>query len=141
MEVTEKKHMTKVITPQDWKEIEQRLKDFYHQVKLICDGYEVTLMLQRLDQFRNAIAVYVNGKFEGKWLIEDCEERRRFLCPKTKNYYSRKEMATFKKISKKMFNEIQAKNKFVYYEPYWTSFRALKSHLVKNNEQIELVIA
>ncbi len=141
MEATEKQPVTRAVTAQDWKEIEKRLTSFFDQVKLICDGYELTLMLRPIKQFKNAITVYVNGKIEGRWFVEECEERRRFLCPKSKSFYSKKDMADFKKISKRIFKEMQAKNKYVYYEPYWTSFRALKSHLIKNNTSIELVVA
>lgn len=137
---TEKPRVTRAITAQDWKEIEHKLKGFYDPVKLICDGYELTLLLQRNGQFKNIIAAYVNGKIDGKWFLEECEERRRFFRPRSKSFYSKKDMADFKKISKKIFKEMQAKNKYVYHEPYWTSFRALKGHLIKNNESIELVI-
>ncbi|MGC5328932.1 hypothetical protein [Brevibacillus sp. SYSU BS000544] len=139
MDQTEQQKVTRAITPEDWKDIEQRMQGFFDRVKLVCDGYELTLALKRIGQFKNAIAVYVNGKIEGRWFVEDCEERRRFLCPRTKSFYSRKDMADFKKISKRIFKEMQAKNKYVYYDPYWTSFRALKSHLIKNNKVIELV--
>ncbi|MDR9503391.1 hypothetical protein RI662_03625 [Brevibacillus agri] len=141
METTETLRVTRAVSAQDWKDIEQRLKGFYDSVKLICDGYELTLVLQRIGQFHNAIAVYIDGKIDGKWMIEDCEQRRRFYCPKSKSFYSKKDMAEFKKISKRIFKEMQAKNKYVYYEPYWTSFRSLKNHLIKNNESIELVVA
>ncbi|EES73465.1 hypothetical protein POTG_01760 [Paenibacillus sp. oral taxon 786 str. D14] len=140
METAEKQRVTRAVSAQDWKDIERRLKGFYDPVKLVCDGYELTLILQRTGQFTNAIAVYINGKIDGKWLIEDCEERRRFFCPKSRSFYSRKDMANIKKISKRMFREMQAKNKYVYYEPFWTSFRSLKNHLIKNNKSIELVV-
>ncbi|EJL38961.1 hypothetical protein PMI08_05245 [Brevibacillus sp. CF112] len=141
METTKTQRVTRAVSAQDWKDIEQSLKELYRSVKLICDGYELTLVLQRIGQFRNAIAVYIDGKINGKWMIEDCEQRRRFYCPKSKSFYSKKDMADFKKISKRIFKEVQAKNKYVYYEPYWTSFRSLKNHLIKNNKSIELVVA
>ncbi len=141
MEMTETLRVTRAVSAQDWKDIEQRLKELYRSVKLVCDGYELTLVLQRIGQFHNAITVYIDGKIDGRWMIEDCEQRRRFYCPKSKSFYSKKDMADIKKISKRMFKEMQAKNKFVYYAPYWTSFRSLKSHLIKNNESIELVVA
>jgi hypothetical protein len=131
------KPVTRAITPQDWKIIEQRLKSFYDPVELLCDGYALTLVLRRYDSFRNVIAVYVNGVVEGKWLIEDCEERRRFFCPRTKNLLTSKEKAALKKLSKRMLKQMEARSKFTYYEPYWSSFRALKSHLIKHNNVIE----
>lgn len=132
--------VTRPITPEDWKRIDKKLCSFFERVELVCDGYKLTLALERTGQFTNAITVYINGQVEGKWLIEDCEERRRFFCPKSKGFYSRKAMAAFKKASKRVFKEMQAKNKYTYYEPHWTSFRSLKSHLIKHNKVIEIVV-
>lgn len=139
-EVAESKRVTRAITAQDWKDIERKLNGFYDRVRLVCDGYELSLVLRRYNQFRNVIAIYVNGVVEGKWYLEDCEERRRFFCPKTKNLLSRKEKAGLKKVSKRLLKQMEAKSKYTYYEPYWSSFRALKSHLIKHNKVIELVV-
>lgn len=127
------------VTAQDWKEIEQKLTGFYTSVKLICDGYVLTLSLVRIDAFKNAIRIYVNGVFEGRWIVEDCEERRRFLCPKTRDFYSKKEKASFGKVSKKLAKEFSLDSKYTYYDYKWKSFRSLKSHLIKYNKLIELV--
>ncbi|MCY7558237.1 MULTISPECIES: hypothetical protein [Paenibacillus] len=139
-ETTQGERINRPITPQDWKDIEKKLHDFYDRVELICDGYYVSLVLRRYGQFRNVIAVYVNGVIEGKWWIEDCEERRRFFCPRTKDMMTKKDKADLKKISKKMLKEMEAKSKYTHYEPYWSSFRLLKSHLIKNNKVIEMVV-
>lgn len=130
---------TRAVNSEDWKDIEEKLKGIYCPVKLICDGYELTLVLERYNQYRNVISIYVNGVRKGEWHFNDCEERRRFFCPRTKSIYSPKQMAQFKKISKKIWKEMEAKNKYIYYQAYWTSFRALKTHLIKNNQVIELV--
>jgi hypothetical protein len=137
----EKQQVTRAVSSQDWKDIDKKLNHFYGQVKLICDGYEVTFMLQRRNQFHNVISLYVNGEIQGKWYIEDCEERRRFFRPRTKAFYSKKEIANFRKISKKLGKEMAAKNEYTYYESHWTSFRSLKSHLMKHNKVIHLVVS
>lgn len=90
------------VTPQEWKEVEESLNSFYSTVELRCDGYEVTLALRRIDQFKNAIFVYVNGVIKGEWLIEDCEERRRFLRPVKRSLLSQKQKAALKRISKRL---------------------------------------
>lgn len=140
MQEVESKVTTRAITAQDWKDIERELKSLYSQVKLVCDGYSITVCLEQISQLKNAIAVYVNGKINLKWLFEDCEERRRFYCQKSRSVYSKKDLAAFKKISKKIFKEMQAK-KIIYYDTHWTSFRSLKAHLIKQNKVIELVVA
>ncbi|OAB36488.1 hypothetical protein PMSM_07275 [Paenibacillus macquariensis subsp. macquariensis] len=133
------KPTTSSVTSQDWKDIEQKLMGLYNRAILICDGYELSIVLERRDQFKNVIRIYVNGAIEGKWYMADCEERRRFFCPRTKNLYSKKELSVWKKISKKEYANRIAK-KYYYYEPCWLSFRSLKSHLIKNNKNIEIVL-
>lgn len=130
------------MTPQDWKEVEERLNLFSAIVKLRCDGYEVTLVLKRISQFKNAIMVYVNGEIRGSWLAEDCEERRRFYRPRVKSLYSQKQKAALRKVSKKLRKKFGLPNpeaKYTFYDFYWTSFKALKCHLIKHNKSIERV--
>lgn len=130
------------MTSQDWKEVEECLKSFYSSVQLNCDGYEITLRLERIDQFKNVIVVYVNGEWKGKWSIEDCEERRRFFRPVKKSTFSQKQKAALKKMSKRLrqkYGYPDPDASYTYYAPYWTSFRALKSHLIKKNSTIKLI--
>jgi hypothetical protein len=130
------------LTKEDWKTVEDNLKLFYTLVKLKCDGYNITLRLERLTQFKNGIAIYVNGKFEGKWLIEDCEERRRFLRSVNMFLYTQKQRANMKKISKGLRKKCGLPDPDVrstYWTYYWNSFQSLKRHLIKNNTTIELL--
>ena len=62
------------MTAEDWKTVDKALKSvLLPGVKLLIDGYEVTLTLCQKSQFKNAIAIWINGSFKGKWLAEDCE--------------------------------------------------------------------
>jgi len=128
------------VSPQDWKEVEERLKSFYLTTELRCDGWKITLILQSISQFKNAIVVYVNGVVKGEWIVKDCEERRRFLCPVKRSLYSQKQKAALRKIPKKIRREhglYDPDAQYVRYSYYWTSFKALKSHLIKHNRDIE----
>lgn len=124
---------------QDWNEVEEKLKILFNPVKLAIDGFEVTLVLVRTSQFENSILPYINGILKGEWLVNDCEERRRFYRPVSRSIYSKKEKAAMKKLSKRAQKEmnINPDKKYTYYSPYWSSFRSLKSHLIKNNNVIE----
>lgn len=129
-----------MVTPEEWKGIEEKLKSFYYTVKLKCDGYEVALMLKRIGQFKNAILVYVNGKVEGKWLMEECEESRRFYRKVTRSAMSQKQKKALAKLPKRLQKELALQNvKFSYYCEYWTSFNSLKRQLVRENKSIELL--
>lgn len=130
------------MTPEDWKEVKERLEDFYSTVKLKCDGYEVILLLGRISQMENAILIYINGEVKGKWLINDCEERRRFMRPVKKSVFSQKQRTQMKTISKKLRQKYGLPDpnaSITAYYPYWTSFNSLKRHLIKHNDSIELV--
>ncbi|TEB10659.1 hypothetical protein [Pelotomaculum propionicicum] len=130
------------MNPQEWKEVEKSLENFWSPVSLKCDGYEVTFVLRRISQMKNGIVVFVNGVFELRWLLEDCEERRRFLCPMEIYVYSKKQREGLKKFSKKLRKSVglpDPDTKHTYYRFYWTSFISLKKHLIKNNKSIELV--
>lgn len=127
------------MTNNEWKQVEDDLKSPYKFVKLLCDGYELTLCLQRISVYKNVIAFYVNGVFKGEWLAKDCEERKRFFRKGHKSILTAKEKAEFKKLSKK--KQAEWRERFFYdtYTPYWTSFRSLKKHLIENNKVIELI--
>lgn len=130
------------MTSQDWKEAEERLKSFWSPVRLKCDGYDITLRLERLDQFKNGILVCVNGEIRGEWLSKDCEERRRFMRPVKKSVWTQKQKASLKKISKRLRQKtglFDPDAKLTFYYLHWTSFKALKSHLIKHNSNIEMV--
>lgn len=132
---------TRPITGQDWKRIEEKLKSFYSPVELHCDGYKITLVLDRISVFQNAIYLYIDGKIKAEWL-KDCEERRRFYRAETKSVLTAKDIRELKKISrsKKYLQHMKERSSYKVYHWHWTSFRALKCHLVKNNKSIEIVI-
>ena len=126
------------MTKEEWKRIENKLKSFYDFVKLKCDNYEITLVLQRISQYQNAIAVYVDGKIKSEWLKE-CEISERFYMKRSKALYTRKEKMTKKEIALLKKVGIDYDKKFYYYQPYWKSFNSLRSHLIKNNSNIVLI--
>lgn len=129
------------MTKEQWKEAENALKSLFNYVKLKIDGYEVSLHLERIDTYKNGITVYINGKFDGNWLFQECEERRRFCRKIEKSMVTSKQKAEFKKLPKKLQKEYQEfyNRKYEYYNFYWTSFNTLKRHLIKENENIELI--
>jgi hypothetical protein len=130
------------MTPQDWKEVEERLQSFYDIVELNCDGYIVSLILKRITAYRNAIMIYVNGAFEGRWLAEDCEERRRFIQARQRYFHSQKERDLLKKYLERWCKDsklLDPDAKYTYYSSCWTSFGALKRHLIQNNKEIKLI--
>lgn len=130
------------MTTEEWKKVDKALKSVFSPgATLLIDGYKVTFALMQKSQFTNAITVYINGEFKLKWLTEDCEERRRFLCCKRKTIIKEKDYKIHGIRSKKARQELADKYSYNEYYPYWCNFAKLKKHLIQNNENIELVNA
>lgn len=131
------------MTKEEWKKVEENLQIISSIVKLDCDGYEVTLSLQQISQFKNGIVVYVNGVFKGKWLIDDCEERKRFLPCKTKTLVKEKDIKAMGssdfRMTKKRVKEFKDKYSYYVYSNTWTSFREMKKHFEQNNQSIKII--
>lgn len=127
------------MTKAEWDHVADSLTKQFSPVGLICDGYHLCLCLERCGM-RLVIAFYVNGVNKGAWVSDDCEERRRFLRPVKKSAWSAKNRATIKKMSKRMLKSLNVDptETFTVHYPWWTSFKALKAHLVKHNASIEL---
>lgn len=122
------------MTPEDWKYMDEQLRTLFGSVALQCDGYEVSFRLQQFGQFKNAIFFWVNGAFRGEWLNKDCEERRRFCRASTKHLFSEKERKQLKRCGSENWDKA-----YTQYHWDWTSFRALKRHLIANNKSITLI--
>lgn len=127
------------MTAEDWKYVEQQLSGVFGLVKFKIDEYEVTVIREHIKN-RLINMVYVKGEFHGKWLNEDCEERRRFLACRSRNYYDRKTQRIYAKTFGKRSEQYKSiTKKQIYFEPWWNSVRSMKSHFIKNNKSIELV--
>lgn len=128
------------MTAEQWKQVEEKLQFVLDSgVKLLVDGYEVSLYLSQVSQFRNAIVIYINGEFRGKWLTEDCEERRRFFPCKKRCLTNANEL---KKMGIRSKKEIQKYKEMATYNAYssaWTNFKAMKKHFEANNKSIEIM--
>lgn len=125
------------MTKDEWAGIADRLKRFYNFVELDCDGYRLSLHLGQISTFRNAIVINVNGRFKWRWVIKDCEERRRFMRPATRRIHPKN---AYKGIGRRTLKRmcIDPDATYIFYYPYWTNFNALRLHLVKNNANIVL---
>ena len=128
------------MTAEQWKYVEERLQNVWDSgINLLVDGYEVSLYLRQVSQFKNAIVVYINGEFRGKWITEDCEERRRFFPCKKRCLINEKQLKELGIRSKK---EIQKYKESFTYDEYctaWTNFKAMKKHFEANNKSIEIM--
>lgn len=125
--------------PEDWKEVESRLSIPYSSVKLKVDGYNVKIGHALEKPLKYCLVVYIDGKFKMEWALNDCDIRRRFCNRHTKSILTAKEKKALKRERKAFREKIIKDSTYEWYEPYWSSFRSLKSHLIKNNKSIEIV--
>lgn len=130
------------MTDEEWKTAEANLSGIYGYVRLTIDGYNVTVEKRQLSETRLCLAVYIDGTFKIKWALEDCDIRRRFCHKVTKKMYTNKAKAKFEKsVGKRAAAQFEKENKdlltYSYYEPFFASFRTLKTQLIKNNKSIE----
>ena len=79
------------MTKEDWDKVKIAVESLFNLVKLKIDEYEVSIGLRRCGTYKNVIVICVNGVFQGKWLMEDCEERRRFCRKRERSILSSKE--------------------------------------------------
>lgn len=127
------------MTKEEWGIVEHRLSNPYGSVDLVCDGYKLHLHTS-IYKMRVNIMFYVDGKWLGRWILEDCEERRRFHRCVVHKCYGPAEKKKYLKLGKAFLKRmaIDLDKTWVSYRPDWGSFRSLKAHLIKNNTSIEL---
>jgi hypothetical protein len=128
------------LTKEQWKEIEKKLSGRFGSVELMIDGYKVALQIEQLKR-RLVICVYVNGLMCFKEDAEYLEIRRRFWFVRKRFINSakwRKRVASLSKATRKLLGNDDANKTIEQLLPWFNSFKALKAHLIKNNESIEL---
>lgn len=132
------------MTADDWKKAEERLTPPFGLAKFIIDGYKVTVECRLVTKNKYGYVVFVDGVFKFEWIKDDCEIRRRFCYEGQRSILTGKCKTDFiKEFGKREYNRFIKENpekiKYKYWQPYFGSFRLLKSHLEKNNESIALV--
>ncbi len=127
------------MTNEEWKIVEHELSSLFGSVKMKIDGYDVCVQVARVSAMKFCLAIYIDGKFKGKWVTEDCEIRRRFCQQHKNSLLTREDRNRLKRERKVVREAVEKKATYYWYEPYWGSFRSMKNHLVKNNKSIELI--
>ena len=131
------------MTKEDWKYIEEQWGN-YGRIYMEVDGYKLTIEIQRhkMKLFR---VVYIDGSFKGADFVKDkdgnySDRSNRFIKREMKSIHSRKSIKDFEKsCGKRAAKRLRMYEKFETRSPYWTSFRSFKSHIIKHNNNIELI--
>lgn len=125
------------MTKEEWESVEHKLLYPGAYARLKVDGYSITLMVLRY-KMKMVIAVYTDGYIKGEWLVKDCDIRRRFYQRSKHSLLTAADKKKLARKSKSVQKEVQERATYYSFSPYWTSFRSLKRHLIKNNTSIEL---
>lgn len=127
----------------EWEKAKEQLAQrwLFGGVSLRIDGYQVDLVVRPIDLFHNGIEVYVDGRFEGEWLTQDCEERRRFMPQRVRSLMSSKQIAKYNRLPKRDRELLKEYREATYieYSTHWTSWSALVKHFEANNRDIQLL--
>ena len=125
----------KMLTKEQWETVKKAALNPCSGAELMIDGYHISLYLVPTSPYKSELAVYVDGVIDGKKILEDCEERRRFYRPVVKCILPAKPP---KGVGKSQWETERKKRQYTAYYPFWTNFTALRRHLVKNNHNIEI---
>ena len=128
------------MTDEEWKEVEQAVEPPYGRAELIIDGYEISIACVRWKSLSYHLVVYVNGCIKGAWLLNDCEERRRFMRKYKRCYLTEKQRKSkqFRKLPEDLKQRAVEINTITQYYFDFPSFKSLKSQLIRNNKSIEM---
>lgn len=128
------------MTDEEWKEVEQAVEPPYSRAELIADGYKISIVCMKQKSLKYHLVVYVNGYIKGEWLLNDCEERRRFMRKHKKCYLTERQRKSkqFQKFPKEFQQKIINANTVTQYYFDFPSFKSLKSQLIRNNKSIEM---
>ena len=130
------------ISNAEWQKIESELIPTFGRVTLEIDEYTIDIVVAAISKLEYRYAGYVNGKIKGEWLISDTPEaeeiRSRFYRKQKKSLLNSKEKKRLARERKAIREEVESHMTYYTYSPYWSSFRSMKNHLVKNNSVIKL---
>lgn len=128
-------------------ELAKRLSYAWGEVSLLCDGYLVTLQVQRDvgNAIRYVVSIYINGHFKGEWMKGDAPEAK-FLRKQVRRLYSPAKCREIEKIvGKRRFanDPLYAgfRDTITQYLPWWSSGKAAIDHLCRVCESVEIAPA
>ena len=122
----------------------EKLSNPWGQVKLICDGYRITLNVERVKAMQYRVVTYVNGEWKGVWFSGREEHpEQKFLNKKTRYAYSPTFRAKMLKlVGKRAFAKDPDYSKtYVSYDISWASGKAAIAHLCRVCESVEIAPA
>lgn len=125
------------LTDADRKLLCKQLSYAHAWVDLDCDGYAVSIRAFQIRPLKYGLLICIGGEFKGTWLLQDCEERRRFMRPICR-YLFKKSIRTTPS-HRRLLGRDKIDCKFVRYDAVWLSPRAMLRHFERNNKIIKII--
>jgi hypothetical protein len=126
------------MTKEDWDRLAGGLHYGFRTHDLLIDGFKIKLLTTTKGHnplVREINIISING--ENGWNFREDEIiRTRFLKKEIKCFMSPKYLNAFRKGKERDAEKLRCTR--THYVPLWTSFKALKAHLIKNNKEISL---
>ena len=124
------------------KELEiAKLTSLYGVSHLLCDGYRVTLSVERTSALAFRVMTYVNGEFKGFWMSEknECPESK-FLRKVTRPICSPKHKKEMENIigKRRVAADPYYSKTHTHFMPDWANGKQAINHLCKVCESVEL---
>lgn len=133
------------LTKEQKQELIDKLSYPWGRVRLLCDGYQIDLMVERDKGLAYRVVTYVNGSWQGKWISgKESHPEQKFLRKSirpvvTKAERERMEKAVGKRCFKKMCAEEPYWTKTItLYDISWASGKAAINHLCKVCDSIQI---
>ena len=110
-------------------------------VELLCDGYRIGLQVQRTKGLTYRIVIFVNGKWEGRWLsgvaaYPEQKFLRKVTLPVCRPSMKARAVKIFGK--RAVAKDPYYSETFVTYRPDWPSGKAALNHLCRVCESVEI---
>lgn len=133
------------LTKEQKQELIDKLNYPWGHVQLLCDGYQIDLKVERSKGMKYRVVTYVNGCWEGKWIMAEEEyPEQKFLNKQVRPAASKKSKADMEKaVGKRNFKKVCAENPYwtktiTLYNISWASGRTAINHLCKVCDSIQL---
>ena len=132
------------LTKEQWKTFRDTLSWAHGVVHLEVDGYHLRLVVAPYKPLSYVILPYVNGELHPEWIVDECEERRRFFRPYERYLHPEKHRLELLKIWGRLITKekrAEINRKITGYDWCWRSPASLQRHLIANNQSITFGVA
>ena len=130
------------LSKQEKDELIGKLSIPWGRQELLCDGFRITLQVERTSALNFRVMTYVNGVFKGLWIDEknECPESK-FLRKSVRPLYPPSHKREMEKIlGKRNFAKDPRYSKtLIAYMPDFASGKAAINHMCKVSESIQIV--